>query len=72
MGALDIDQVLKITDGWETEVFSFKIVPKKDFDNEYTDLILRIYPGADAYQKSYKEFTMKESSLIRSNKQLSI
>jgi aminoglycoside phosphotransferase (APT) family kinase protein len=42
----------KITSGWENEVYSFTA----EYDNNHKDLILRIYPGDHAEQKSAKEF----------------
>lgn len=46
--------ITRITEGWETEVYSFTV--NHEIDGHATELILRIYPGEDALQKSQKEF----------------
>ncbi len=51
--ALDL---VKITDGWETDVFSFRLGYESNSKQYSDDLILRIYPGDDAKEKSTKEF----------------
>lgn len=51
--ALDL---VKITDGWETDVYSFSLEYESDNKLHSNDLILRIYPGDDAKEKSAKEF----------------
>ena len=51
-----IYSLTKITDGWENEVYSFTIGYEEATKRKHEDLILRIYPGNDAPQKSEKEF----------------
>ena len=51
-----IYSLTKITDGWENEVYSFTIGYEEATKRKHEDLILRIYPGNDAPQKSAKEF----------------
>ena len=46
----------KITDGWENEVYSFTIEYEETTERKCEELILRIYPGNDAPQKSVREF----------------
>ncbi|NMB46150.1 MAG: phosphotransferase [Firmicutes bacterium] len=59
-----IKDLARITTGWETEVYSFRLV---DRGNELSlDLILRIYPGDDAQVKSQREFGIMDL-LKRSN-----
>jgi aminoglycoside phosphotransferase (APT) family kinase protein len=51
-----ISSLTKITDGWENEVYSFTIEYEEATERKCEDLILRIYPGNDAPQKSVREF----------------
>ncbi|MHA2363073.1 MAG: phosphotransferase family protein [Candidatus Hodarchaeales archaeon] len=46
----------RITDGWETEVYSFSFLQ----NNISKELILRIYPGNDAKEKSAREFKVMD------------
>lgn len=46
----------RISDGWETEVYSFAVEYSKADDRRREELILRIYPGNDAPAKSAREF----------------
>ncbi|MBM3237148.1 phosphotransferase family protein [Candidatus Poribacteria bacterium] len=46
----------QITDGWENEVYSFTIEYEETTERKCEELILRIYPGSDAPQKSVREF----------------
>lgn len=51
----------RISDGWETDVFSFTVEYEKAGERNSKDLILRIYPGDYAPHKSATEFnTMKQ------------
>ncbi|MFX0151961.1 MAG: hypothetical protein ACFFAJ_14320, partial [Candidatus Hodarchaeota archaeon] len=52
---LEMEEFINITDGWETEVFSFKLKSKLNKLPTPKHLILRIYPGKDAYEKSARE-----------------
>ena len=47
-----ITNVTRITEGWETDVYSFTAHEK----GVQKDLILRVYPGNDAQEKSQREF----------------
>lgn len=47
-----INNLTKITSGWENEVYSFTA----EYDDSQEDLILRIYPGDHAEWKSGREF----------------
>jgi len=47
---------LKISDGWENEVYSFTVEYEEDGERKRDDLILRIYPGDGARQKAAREF----------------
>ncbi|MFX0185691.1 MAG: phosphotransferase family protein [Candidatus Hodarchaeota archaeon] len=53
---LIVEEFCNITDGWETEVFSIKLKSKSNTLPTTKRLILRIYPGQDAYAKSAREF----------------
>lgn len=46
----------RISDGWETEVFSFTVEYVEGEIRKSEELILRIYPGTDAAEKSVREF----------------
>ncbi len=50
----------RITEGWETEVYSFNLEYETQNSPVSHDLILRVYPGNDAYQKSSREFEVME------------
>ncbi len=54
----EIKHFNRITDGWETEVYSFNLEYEEKNSLESHDLILRVYPGTDAYQKSSREFSV--------------
>lgn len=47
-----ISGIEHIQEGWESEIYSFDL---KVGDNEIQTLILRIYPGQDAHEKSVRE-----------------
>ena len=50
----------RISDGWENDVYSFTMEYKVGSVQKREELILRVYPGDDAVQKSTKEYnTMK-------------
>ena len=46
----------RISEGWENDVYSFTVEYKEAAQKNREDLILRIYPGDDALQKSAREF----------------
>jgi len=50
----------RIGEGWENDVYAFRIEYDEAGERKSEDLILRIYPGDDALEKSAREFkTMK-------------
>ncbi len=51
-----ISHFSRIAEGWETEIYSFVLTHKPEKSRTHKDLILRVYPGEDALQKSEKEF----------------
>jgi len=51
-----VSNFVKITEGWETEVYSFVLEDRSNNKLHLNDLILRIYPGDNAKKKSAKEF----------------
>jgi len=53
---IKISDVSKITRGWETELYSFKIEYEERGERAHDDLILRLYPDRYAKEKSEKEF----------------
>ena len=53
-GALAIEDFRAITDGWENEVYSFRLTNHEKGVGQ--DLILRVYPGCDGVVKSSWEF----------------
>lgn len=48
--------LVKITDGWETDVYSFRLEYESTGKPHSNDLIFRMYPSDDAKEKSTKEF----------------
>ena len=53
-----ISNITRIPEGWETEIYSFTLEYEEAEKRKIEDLILRIYPGDDALQKSAKEFNV--------------
>jgi aminoglycoside phosphotransferase (APT) family kinase protein len=51
-----IVDLARISDGWENDVYSFALEYEQVDGRQREDLILRIYPGDDAPQKSAREF----------------
>lgn len=51
-----ISDLARISDGWENEIYSFTIEYEEATERKREDLILRIYPGDDAPEKSAREF----------------
>ncbi len=47
-----ISDVNSLSKGWETELFSFKLVFKEDNIKKTEQLILRIYPEGDVKSKT--------------------
>lgn len=55
---VQIQDLVQISDGWETDVYAFAVEYGQASDRAREDLILRIYPGNDAPQKSVHEFNV--------------
>ena len=55
---VQVQDVVQISDGWENEVYAFAVETGQANHREREDLILRIYPGHDAAQKSAHEFNV--------------
>jgi aminoglycoside phosphotransferase (APT) family kinase protein len=53
---LQLSDLLKIGNGWETDVFTVMLSYDLDRQRRYEQRILRIYPGSDGVGKSAKEF----------------
>jgi len=51
-----IQNITALKAGWESIIFAFDLVHSPQFDRQPERLILRIYPGEDAYEKSIREF----------------
>jgi len=55
---LGIVDLTRIGDGWENYIYSFRMEYEKGGQPESQDLILRIYPGDNAHEKSAREFSV--------------
>jgi aminoglycoside phosphotransferase (APT) family kinase protein len=55
---VQIYDLARISDGWETDVYRFTIEYSEANEQQREDRILRIYPGNDAAQKSAHEFNV--------------
>ena len=55
---LTIEKLEKITNGWETEIFSFKFSYQEKGKSQEKDLIIRIYPCKNTSQKQEKELSI--------------
>ena len=53
---LYVSGLAEITDGWETEIYSFNAESSKDGKKSIEKLVLRMYSGPWASQKARKEF----------------
>ena len=53
---IKVSSPVRITSGWETDVYSFKSEYESDGKLSSDDLILRLYPGDGAEEKAAKEF----------------
>ena len=51
-----VGEVVSVNEGWESDIYSFELTHGPDGVREREGLILRIYPGDDAVQKSAREF----------------
>ncbi|MCD4848451.1 MAG: phosphotransferase [Candidatus Aegiribacteria sp.] len=45
-----------VSEGWESDVYAFDLEHGSPGDEVLREMILRVYPGNDAYEKSYREF----------------
>lgn len=54
--APDVVDLHEISAGWESDVYAFDLLTGSGEDRVRELLVLRIYPGADAYDKSALEF----------------
>ncbi|MFW9967481.1 MAG: phosphotransferase family protein [Candidatus Thorarchaeota archaeon] len=53
-----VSQLVEITDGWETEIYSFNAETAKDGEKNVEKLVLRMYAGPWAKYKARKEFSL--------------
>jgi aminoglycoside phosphotransferase (APT) family kinase protein len=53
---ISISDPSRISEGWETEIYSFDVAYKLDGDRGHEPLILRIFPGHGAGRQATKEF----------------
>jgi len=51
-----VNDLVRISDGWESDVYAFTVEYGPVGKRRQEDRILRIYPGDDAYDKSGREF----------------
>tara|TARA_B100000809_G_C14779626_1_gene402453 strand:+ start:55 stop:429 length:375 start_codon:yes stop_codon:yes gene_type:complete len=51
-----VSDLASMSAGWECDIYSFVLEHGKSDSRNNLDLILRIYPGDDAYEKSAREF----------------
>lgn len=56
MQAARIRDMVEIDPGWESEMFAFDLEHGPPGKRQRQELILRLYPGQDAYAKSAREF----------------
>jgi aminoglycoside phosphotransferase (APT) family kinase protein len=56
-GDVKITNATSLNVGWESVIYSFDLATGTQRDRQVKKLILRIYPGDDAYHKSIREFT---------------
>ncbi len=55
---IHVSQMAEITDGWETEIYSFDAESSKDGMKSVEKLVLRMYSGPWAHYKARKEFDL--------------
>lgn len=53
---VQVSDVAALTDGWESIIYTFKVGADPNSGSQPQNLILRIYPGKNAYHKSQQEF----------------
>jgi aminoglycoside phosphotransferase (APT) family kinase protein len=54
--SIHINNVNKISNGWETDIYAFDLESGQAGDHTYEELILRIYPGEGGAIESAREF----------------
>ena len=52
-----VSGLFPMNEGWESIIYAYKLFPDKSMGMQPQNLILRIYPGTDAFHKSQQEFT---------------
>lgn len=55
-GGAKVGNLTAINAGWESVIYAFGLDAGQGDSGQSRDMILRIYPGDDAYQKSLREF----------------
>jgi aminoglycoside phosphotransferase (APT) family kinase protein len=55
---LRVSHLAEITDGWETDIYSFDVESSKDEEATREKLVLRMYTGPWATHKARKEFSL--------------
>ena len=55
---IQVSDPMRIADGWETEIFSFEIDYFLNGEPIHENIIMRMFPSNDAYEKSAKEFSV--------------
>jgi aminoglycoside phosphotransferase (APT) family kinase protein len=53
---VQVSNLTSIATGWENEMYAFDVEYEVDGERQREGLVLRIYPGDDAYGKSAREF----------------
>ena len=51
-----VNEPSQISEGWETEIYSFDVAYKMAGDRRHEELILRLFPGDGAEEQAAKEF----------------
>jgi aminoglycoside phosphotransferase (APT) family kinase protein len=51
-----VSDLVPMNEGWESIIYAFKLVPDPKTGDQPQNLILRIYPGMNAVQKSQREY----------------
>jgi len=51
-----VSNLVSINEGWESIIYAFDLIPDPQKQDPIQHLILRIYPGTDAQDKSHREY----------------
>ena len=51
-----VSNLVSINEGWESIIYAFDLIPDPKKQDLIQHLILRIYPGSDARDKSHREY----------------